>query len=135
MLAREFGMGHDALNAHLDRLVNVRFANRALADTVERVARQPLRKLGPNERLVGLLRRLEKHGLPPEPLLPTIAAALHYYDPADAECRRMRRMVSAGGPVRVLAETCKMDPGEPAFHRCLMLFDEIGSRWKGRRAT
>ena len=70
MLHRAYGMDRIALNEHVQCLVAHRYANAALADRVERVARSPLRKLGPDERLTGLLRRLEAHQLPIELRVP-----------------------------------------------------------------
>jgi 2-oxoisovalerate dehydrogenase E1 component len=56
----------------------LRFANRALADPVSRLARDPLRKLAPGDRLVGAARLVERHGIRPEGLSWGIAAALAY---------------------------------------------------------
>ncbi len=53
-----------------------RFANRPLSDTVFRLARDPLRKLGPNDRLVGAARLAEKAGVAPEGLSWSIAGGL-----------------------------------------------------------
>ncbi len=119
MLEREYGIAADALREHVDCLVRYRFANTALADRVERVARQPLRKLGPQERLVGLLRCAEKHGLPARPVCRAIAAALHYDDPRDAESRQLQAWVRADGPGRVLQEVCGLHPEEENHRLCL----------------
>ena len=53
--------------ANLDRSISsllYRFANRALGDTCERVAADPLRKLGGEDRLIGALKNCEEYGLP-----------------------------------------------------------------------
>jgi len=41
-----------------------RFSNRALGDTCERVAADPLRKLGGEDRLIGALKNCDQYGLP-----------------------------------------------------------------------
>lgn len=119
MLEREYEIAANALREHVECLVRYRFANTALADRVERVARQPLRKLGPQERLVGLLRRAEKHRLPVTPVCRAIAAALHYDDPRDAESRQLQAWVRADGPSRVLQEICGLHPEEEHHRLCL----------------
>jgi len=51
---------------NLNRSINsllYRFTNRALADTCERVAADPIRKLGPEDRLIGALKNCEQYGL------------------------------------------------------------------------
>lgn len=52
-----------------------RFRNRALGDTVERVARDPLRKLRPDDRLVGAAALCVAHGIEPVHCRRAIAAA------------------------------------------------------------
>ncbi|NLF00815.1 MAG: mannitol dehydrogenase, partial [Anaerolineales bacterium] len=54
-LIAEHGMDAQALQAHVRDLL-ARFANRALADPIDRLARDPLRKLKPDDRLVGAAR-------------------------------------------------------------------------------
>jgi mannitol-1-phosphate 5-dehydrogenase len=136
MLTREYGMEGSDLAEHVRVLIGHRFANRELADTVRRVARSPLRKLGPEERLTGLLRKLAAHGLATEPVCRTIAAAMHYDDPDDAECERMKEMIRRGGPGRVLAEVCGLDPAGPLHRECLNQWRAIEARVsrRGHRA-
>ena len=86
---------------------------------MERVARQPLRKLGPNERLIGLLRKLERHGLPIRPVCRTIAAALRYAQPGDPESEKLQEMIRMGGAESVLQTVCELDPDEEAFRTCM----------------
>jgi mannitol-1-phosphate 5-dehydrogenase len=119
MLAREYGLAERELAEHVDCLLRYRFASVVLADRVERVARQPLRKLGPQERLVGLLRKLEKHRLPLRPVCRTIAAALRYDDPRDDESRRLQALIRREGPGGVLAEICQLKPEEEGHRLCL----------------
>lgn len=111
----EYGLDRAALDEHIETLVRYRYPNVELADTVRRVARQPLRKLGPDERLVGLLRVLEKHRLDTAPVYRVIAAALRYRDPEDDEAVRMAEIVEAEGPGPVLTHVCGIQPGEAAW--------------------
>ena len=119
MLEREYGLPAAELREHVECLVRYRFANTALADTVRRVARQPLRKLGPEERLVGLLRRLQKHALPIAPVCRTIAAALCYRAPDDPEAIQLESMLAEDGPEGVLEEVCGLRPDDEAYGACL----------------
>ncbi len=119
MLHRTYGLTREALREHVDILLRYRYANETLADTVRRVARNPLRKLGPSERLTGLLRRLEKAGLDSDPVCRTMAAAMAYFDAEDDECLRLRAMLAEQGPASVLRDVCEVDPDEPAGRACL----------------
>jgi mannitol-1-phosphate 5-dehydrogenase len=51
------------LKRHIDSLL-YRFSNRSLKDTCERVAADPLRKLGKNDRIIGAIENCESYGLP-----------------------------------------------------------------------
>ncbi len=119
MLAREYALAERELVEHVDCLLRFRFANAALADRVQRVARQPLRKLGPEERLIGLLRKLEKHDLPLQPVCRTVAAALRYDDPGDEESQRLQTLIRREGAGGVLARICQLQPGEEGHRLCL----------------
>ncbi len=57
-----------------------RFAGTTLVDPIRRVARNPLIKLGPDERLVGPARMAARRGLPVEALLDAIVAGLTMTD-------------------------------------------------------
>jgi len=62
-------VAHYGIDAGEQRLFEAqlleRFRNRALGDTVERVARDPLRKLRPDDRLVGAALLCLEHGIEP----------------------------------------------------------------------
>jgi mannitol-1-phosphate 5-dehydrogenase len=120
-------MDQVALQSHIECLVNYRFANEKLADSVIRVALQPLRKLDPKERMVGLIRLLQKHNLPTVPVSRIIGAALHYFDPEDAQCIQMKEMISVSGPGVVLKEICKITEKERCFNECLEFYQEFTS--------
>lgn len=119
MLELEYGLNRAELAEHLETLIQYRFANRELADRIDRVARQPLRKLGPNERLVGLLRKLEKYDLPIRPICRTMAAGMRYTQIDDVESCRLQAQIQSEGPARVLNEICQINAEESAFRVCL----------------
>ena len=123
-LARRYG-DEAAIRAHVERLLTCRFPNRDLADPVARVARDPLRKLGPEERLVGLARLLQSSGLPTEPVSRAIGAALHYFDPGDAQSVRLRGLLARDGPRGVLRSVCGLDGDEACFHECLRFYASV----------
>jgi hypothetical protein len=79
-----------------------RFDNAALDDPIARVARDPLRKLNPQDRLVGAARLASRAGVTPTSLATAVAAALLYSDPADAESVTVRRELDSIGVHRAL---------------------------------
>jgi len=118
-LAREYGLERRGLTVHVQRLLRRRFADRDFADPIQRVARDPLRKLGPEERLVGLLGLLRKHGLPTAPVSTAIGAALGYTSPGDAESRRLQKTVREQGLPAVVARVVGVSRTDPVFREVL----------------
>ena len=111
-LVAEHGFEPQALRAHVQDVL-ARMANRALADPVSRLARDPLRKLAPDDRLVGAARLAEKHAIRPEGLAWGIAAALAYDDPADPGAVELQTMLARAGFAETLRIVCGIQPGEP----------------------
>ncbi|MFW5697240.1 MAG: mannitol-1-phosphate 5-dehydrogenase [Fimbriimonadaceae bacterium] len=99
------------LNDHAEDLRN-RFANPRLQDQVARVGGDPLRKLGPHDRLVGALNLCATYEADPVPVAKAIAAALCYRNPNDPSAEDLRKMIEQEGPAKVLDEVCHLPMGE-----------------------
>ena len=115
-LCQRCGFTREEHAAHLAQLLE-RFANRALGDTVARVGRDPVRKLGRGERLVGAARLALEYGITPKVLAEGIAAAMDFRAPGDPSAGAMAEMLAAGGPERVLREICRLDPSDELDRR------------------
>ena len=95
-LIAAFGFEPVALREHIDYLL-VRFSNRALGDPVSRLARDPLRKLAPGDRLVGAARLAERHGIRPDGLAWGITGALAYSSSDDPHAVSLQERIAAQG--------------------------------------
>lgn len=90
-----------------------RFGNAALRDPIGRVARDPLRKLGPDERLCGPARTAVEAGLPARHLAAAIAAALRYRAPDDPAAGQLAGQIEREGWRPVLAQLAGLPPTHP----------------------
>ena len=97
--------------AHVDDLFR-RYRNRALGDTVQRVARQPIRKLHADGRLIGSARLVLECGMSPVRVVDGIVAALRYDDPGDAEAVELQETIRAEGVGAALTKFCGLDEDE-----------------------
>ena len=97
VLAADFGLSSGAALAGYGRSNLDRFAGGALTDPVRRVARHPLRKLGPDERLVGPAREASRRGLPTGALCDAIAAGLSLEDSGVAGMDELLDALAGGG--------------------------------------
>ncbi|NQU74098.1 MAG: mannitol dehydrogenase [Candidatus Omnitrophica bacterium] len=102
------------LQDHIEDLCR-RFSNEALADTVARVGRDPLRKLRPEDRLVGACRFIEKYGGDPALVSLGISACLRYNEKSDESSRALQDMISQQGIDYVLSEICGIRQGENLY--------------------
>ena len=80
-----------------------------IVDFIERNARDPLRKLGPDDRLVGSARLAYDYGIKPENLCVGIAAAIYYTNDADEFALKLRQMREEHGVDYVIENICKLD--------------------------
>ena len=80
-----------------------------IVDYIERNARDPLRKLGPDDRLVGSARLVESYGIVPENLCTAIAAACFYTNGTDEFAEELKRLRTEKGIDYVLENVCKLD--------------------------
>lgn len=90
-----------------------RFRNRLLFDPISRVAREPLRKLARDDRLVLALRLCTFYGLDAESLATGICAALAYDHPDDEGAQHMQRLRRSGGDRELLRTYCGIEPYDP----------------------
>jgi mannitol-1-phosphate 5-dehydrogenase len=110
-IVAKYGVQPEWLEAHLRDLLR-RFANCKLGDTIFRLGRDPIRKLAPNDRLVGAARLAEETGVQPQAIARGIAAALRFEAPDDPIAVELQELLKLKGLDRVLEEVCAIHPGE-----------------------
>lgn len=104
-----------------------RFANRALGDTVFRLARDPARKLAPQDRLVATARLALKAGIFPKALCWSIAAAYRFNHPDDKLAGEMQDQIETYGLPYVLNSISQIDPNEPLASRIIEYHTRLGN--------
>jgi mannitol-1-phosphate 5-dehydrogenase len=83
--------------------------DRNIVDYIERNARDPMRKLGPDDRLVGSARLCMDYGVLPEHLAIAIACAIHYTEPTDEFAVELERLRKEAGIPYIIENVCKLD--------------------------
>lgn len=100
VLIRRYGFDREAHTAYINKILG-RFANPYLRDEVDRVGRQPIRKLSANDRLIKPLNGTLEYGTENEYLIKGIAAAFLYKNEDDPQAVELQSMFADKG----LAET------------------------------
>ncbi len=89
--------------------LNERFKNKLLNDTVFRVGREPIRKIGREERIVGAIKRCSEFDIFPESICFVLAMALCYNTTLDEESVRLQKILEEKGIDFILNEICEID--------------------------
>lgn len=110
MLTQKYRIPFHDLNAHINDLLQ-RFKNCYLKDTVSRVARDPIRKLQPSDRLVGAARSCENENITPVYLSFAIALALSFMENEDL--------------LNLMENVCKIKREEPLAQRVTYFYNKI----------
>ena len=95
-LIKQYGLDPDEHQQYIHKIID-RFRNAYLNDGVTRVGRSPLRKLGPNDRLVRPAVEASKAGLPYIQLAKAIASALLFDYKEDEEAVKLQAMIKEDG--------------------------------------
>ena len=83
--------------------------DRNIVDYIERNARDPMRKLGPDDRLVGSARLCVEYGVKPESLATAIACAMYYDEPTDEFSIELKKIRENEGFDAIIEKVCKLD--------------------------
>lgn len=108
LICEKHGFNHDEHQAYIDKILS-RFTNPFIVDKVTRVARQPIKKLGGNERLISPARQLTDMDITPDSLIKGIVAALKYDYAEDAEAVTLQENIAAHGIAQVFCDISGLD--------------------------
>jgi mannitol-1-phosphate 5-dehydrogenase len=114
LLVAKHGFDPAVQKAYLEKNLE-RFANPHLTDSVERVGRQPLRKLSRHERFVGPAAELMDAGTVPEALVRTMGAALHFDVAEDPESQELKARLADLSAEDFTATVTGLDAGHALF--------------------
>lgn len=110
VLIKRYGFDAEAHAQYIDKVLK-RFANPYLVDEVDRVGRQPIRKLGAQDRLVKPLNGTLEYGLPNAHLLLGIAGAFLYKNDDDPQAVEFQQYFSEHGFKATLSHYAGLDAG------------------------
>ncbi|MRG61298.1 mannitol-1-phosphate 5-dehydrogenase [Agromyces sp. CFH 90414] len=124
LVVADHGFGADEQAAYRARILE-RFRNPELPDTVERVGRQPMRKLSRRERFIEPAARLAERGQPVDALLEAIGAALRFDVPADPESAELRHLLATEATPEIVRGVTGIEAGHPLFDRLVAVVDAV----------
>ncbi len=108
--------------------VRIRFGNPLLRDTVARVARDPIRKLGREDRIVGAAELCRSEGVWPDHIATICAAALRCDHHEDPHAVRLQAMIREAGVGETLRQVCGVDPADDFGRKVLTRYRDLPAR-------
>lgn len=114
---------------HLEirRDVRVRFGNPLLKDPITRVAKDPIRKLGRDDRIVGAAELCRSQGVTPNHIAAVCAAALCYDCPEDPHAVRLQAMIQQQGVQETLRQISGVEPSTDFGQRVMAQYRDLRS--------
>jgi len=123
-LIKKHGFSPVEHKAHIDDLIS-RFANVALGDQVARVGGDPLRKLRPEDRLVGGAKLALEYGVFPTNLCKAIAAALHFDPTGDPTAPKIQELLRTEGVAGTLAKVSGLSGDSQITKEVVSQYDRV----------
>lgn len=124
MLVQSYPFDEASHTQYIDQILK-RFANPYLIDEVTRVGRSPIRKLSPNDRLVRPALLAYELGLPTIYLTNAIAAALRFYDSADAEAVELQAFIQKFGIHKAIENFTGLPEQHPLHSQAAITYMEL----------
>ncbi|WP_162045519.1 mannitol-1-phosphate 5-dehydrogenase [Vibrio taketomensis] len=124
VLIRRYGFDREFHAAYIEKILS-RFANPYLVDEVDRVGRQPIRKLGANDRLIKPLLGTIEYGVENKTLLKGIAAALKYTSDSDPQAIELQTALQQQGVKKTLAHYTGLDENSAEVAHIDSLYQQL----------
>ena len=105
--------------------VRVRFGNPLLKDEITRVARDPIRKLGRDDRIIGAAELCRSQGIDPDHIATLCAAALRYDCAEDRHATRLQAMIRQMGVAETLRQVSGIDPSGEFGRKVIARYQDL----------
>lgn len=116
MLEKRHGFTAEQMLAYRTKLMQ-RFLNPYIIDSVIRVAREPIRKLSPNDRIIAPLNHAREYGIDTPSYYTGIASVLLYNNPEDAQSDQLQKLISNAGLEVALSTVCSLNRSDPSVEK------------------
>lgn len=121
VLCQEFGYDK-ADQEEFAQLSKNKFCDKTIVDTVARNAREPQRKLGKNERIIGPMLLINKYNEDASVLEMTAAAMLLYDNEGEDEWRKIK---AENTPEQILENICGVDKTNKSFANIMNYYNQF----------
>jgi mannitol-1-phosphate 5-dehydrogenase len=123
-ITKYFGKDEKELSLYASDLLK-RYENKYLGDTILRVGRDPVRKLGKDDRLVGAAYFCMENDIIPEHILYGIAAALYFNVSDDISAPNLDEFIKKNGAAEALSKFSEIHKDSYLLERILLIHRKL----------
>ena len=105
-----------------------RLENPLLNDSIERVGRDPMRKLSRQERIVSPASTLAENGIAPTALMLIYGCALRFENDNDASAQKLHEILLTNSPGEIVKQVSGVSPEEALFDYLVGVVDVVQSK-------
>ena len=125
-LEETYGFSHEKLVEYMDTMIIGRFTKPGMSDPISRVAREPIRKISANDRIMGPAIRCEELGLDNTCLLRGCACALKYVNDDDPQAVELQKYIAENGVEAAIIRYIGLKPEDRMTKAIVREYDSIG---------
>lgn len=127
-LEKRYGYTHEELKHYMEVMMLKRFLTPGLSDPIVRVAREPIRKISPDDRIMGPAYQCEKYGLQNDHLLKGAAHALRFQNDEDEQAVELQEFIREHGIEAAITKYTGASAGSRIFMVILEEYRRLGEK-------
>lgn len=124
LVAKKHGFTAEEMKEYIDFALN-RFLTPGITDTVARISRSPIRKLGAADRLVGPLTQCEEAGLPNDMIAKGVAATFLFDVKEDEQSVELLQYVAENGIEKAVTKYTGIQEGTVLFDKVIKEYKQL----------
>ena len=124
-LEKKYGFSHDDLVEYMETMMIKRFTTPGVVDPISRVSREPIRKIAPNDRIMGPANLCEDYGLDNTYLLKGVACALKYKSEGDAQAEELQNYIKENGVEEAIVKYTGSQKDSRIFNTILEEYNKL----------
>lgn len=115
-LEKKYGFTHESLVEYMETMMVKRFTTPGVVDPISRVSREPIRKISPNDRIMGPANNCEEYGLDNTYLLKGVACALKYKSEGDLQAEELQNYIAENGIEEAIVKYTGVQKGSRMYN-------------------
>lgn len=124
-LEKKYGFTHESLVEYMETMMVKRFTTPGVVDPISRVSREPIRKISPNDRIMGPANNCEEYGLDNTYLLKGVACALKFESDGDLQAEELQNYIAENGIEEAIVKYTGVQKGSRMYNVILEEYKKI----------